>query len=456
MQIRNIGSRREPFVDDWLIDRIRGVELRLHQPTPRNVILRFNKAWEGSTCCYTTAFRDGEVVRLYYRGSDFDPKAGRIRRQVYCYAESKDGIRWKRPDLGLHASDGSKKNNIVWTGEGSHNFAPFKDANPDCKPSERYKALGGSRKRGGLFAFKSKDGIHWDYLRKRPVITEGKFDSQNLAFWDAARGRYADFHRHSGGPEPDAPRRRNIMTCESQDFLHWTEPQWVDFGDAPVEHLYTNAVTPFPGCEHILVGFPKRFVPNRKRNEEDKGGVSDGVFMSSRDGLHWKRWTEAFIRPGLLRDAWFNRNNMPGWGLVLTKADRGDEPELSMYVTEGYYTPRCRLRRYTLRQDGFVSVHAGGSRGEFVTHPLKFEGARLTMNFATSAAGSVRVEIRGKDNKPLPGYGLRDCPPIYGDSLNEQVSWKDGGDVSKLAGKPVRLRFVLEDADLYAVQFREQ
>ncbi len=89
------------------------------------------------------------------------------------------------------------------------------------------------------------------------------------------------------------------MTCSSDDFVHWSEPQWIDFGAASPEHLYTNQITPYHRAPHILVGFPKRFMPGRATVEHDYNGVSDGVFMSSRDGLHFKRWTEAFIRPGL-------------------------------------------------------------------------------------------------------------------------------------------------------------
>jgi hypothetical protein len=298
-------------------------------------------------------------------------------------------------------------------------------------------------------------------MRKRPVITDGAFDSQNLAFWDTVRGRYLDFHRKFR-PLGGTSRRpgvfsgvRDIMTCASDDFVHWTRPRWLDYGDAPDEQLYTNAITPYPGCAHVLIGFPKRFVVGRKRNDADAGGgVSDAVFMSSRDGRHWRRWTEAFIRPGPLRDSWWNRNNMVAWGQVLTQPNRGDEPELSLYVGEGYYTPRCRLRRYTLRQDGFVSAHARGRRGELVTRPVRFAGDRLLINFSTSAAGSVQVEVQDAKGKALPGLSLRDCPAMYGDALNEVVVWKGGPDVAAAAGKPVRLRFVLIDADLYAFQFK--
>jgi hypothetical protein len=103
--------------------------------------------------------------------------------------------------------------------------------------------------------------------------------------------------------------------------------------------------------------------------------------------------------------------------------------------------------------DGFVSVNAPWKGGELTTKPLKFEGNRLHLNLATSAAGSVRVEIQDAEGTAIPGYTLADCPNIFGDSLDRVVSWKQGPDVGKLAGTSVRLRFVLQDADLYSFQF---
>ena len=77
------------------------------------------------------------------------------------------------------------------------------------------------------------------------------------------------------------------------------------------------------------------------------------------------------------------------------------------------------------------------------------------MNFATSAAGSVRVEIQDPAGKPVEGFSLADCPDHFGDTVERVVNWNNRKDVSRLAGKPVRLRFVLKDADLYSFQFVE-
>jgi hypothetical protein len=114
-----------------------------------------------------------------------------------------------------------------------------------------------------------------------------------------------------------------------------------------------------------------------------------------------------------------------------------------------------RLRRHTLRLDGFASIHAPIAGGELVTPPLIFKGSRLSMNFASSAFGSVRVEIQDADGTPIPGFMLEDSIGLYGDTVARDALWNDAPDLEALAGKPVRLRFVMKDADLYSIKFEE-
>ena len=463
-EVVDIGTRRELFVDEYLIERMDGVQLVLHQPSPREVAITHDVPWEGNTCCYHTVFRDDDVYRMYYRGSHFDQTTkSSPHAQVACYAESTDGIHWTRPELGLFEFDGSTANNIIWMGDiGIHNFAPFKDMNPDCKPGERYKAMGSGK--GGLFAFVSPDAVRWSLMRSEPVITKGAFDSQNLAFWDSVRGGYVDFHR--GFTEGV----RAIMTCTSTDYVNWTDPVWLEYGDTPNEHLYTNQITAYYRAPHILMGFPKRFMPQRTFPGNRMPGLSDGVFMTSRDGVNFKRWTEAFIRPGLWRERWVNRNNMTAWGVVETASSTpGVARELSIYSTEGYYeTETAKLRRFSLRLDGFVSLQAPLGGGEVVTRALKFAAfgagvpstadaeVQLLINHSTSAAGSVRCEILGEDGSPVPGFSLAEADEIFGDDIERAVSWQGRMDLKALAGRPLRLRFLLADADLYAFRFGRQ
>ncbi len=443
----NIGSRRELLVDDHLIEKLTQARQVLHSPVPHEIALDHNVPWEGNTCTYHTVFRDGDRYRMYYRGSHFDESANKSgHAQVVGYAESADGIHWTRPELGLFEFEGSRKNNIVWVGPNAeHNFAPFRDLNPGARAEARYKAVGSGK--GGLFAFQSPDGIHWSPLRPEPIITNGAFDSLNLAFWDTERRLYVDYHRKGRNGV------RSIMTCTSPDFERWTEPEFLEFPGAPTEHLYTNAIQRYHRAPQLLIGFPKRYTPVRNPTMHSGEGVSDAVFMTSRDGRHFHRWTEAFVRPGLQPSRWVNRNNLPAWGMVETASDlTGAPPELSCYTTEGYYRgPSCRLRRHALRLDGFVSVQGSFAGGEVQTKPLLFQGENLHFNYSTSGAGSLRVEVQDAAGRALPGLSLQDSPEIFGDELDGKIILKQP--LAPLQGKPIRLRIALRDADLYALRF---
>ncbi len=481
----DIGSRRELFVDDFLIDKLTGeAELHMHHPTPREVAIVHDAPWEGSGSGYHTVFQDGDVYRMYYRGLHLDVSKGKLdsgrHKPFTCYAQSKDGVHWQKPELGIVEFNGSKKNNIILEGLGTHNFAPFQDDKPDCPPESCYKALAGLKSDGGLFAFRSADGVHWSLMGKEPVITNGAFDSQNLAFWDATAGKYRAYWRTFTAGVTTAKvwkpaGRRAIRTGTSSDFLHWGEEADLTYVDSPGEHLYTNQVRPYYRAGHLLIGFPTRYLDRGwsdsmralvdPENRELRASASqrygtaltEGLLMASRDGVKFKRWNEAFLRPGIERPGtWQYGQQYIAWHVVETASSLPGAPnEMSIYATEGYWHGKGgALRRYTLRLDGFVSIHASMRGGEFLSRPVKFAGSRLTLNFATSAAGSVRVELQDPNGKPLEGFALADCPDHFGDTPERVVTWKNGADVSALNGRPVRLRFQLKDADLYSLRFR--
>lgn len=458
--VRTVGSRLELFVDDWLIETMSNATLKLHTPTRREVVFKFDAPWEGGLSAYVTIMQDQGRFRMYYRGG------GDLTREYTCMAESKDGINWTRPALGLFEFEGSKDNNIIWTGEKkayweSHNFSPFKDTNPAASAAQRYKAVTLGRRtidgqtRNVLLAFVSPDGIRWKRLQDEPIITEGSFDSHNTAFWDETRQSYVCYFRLS------REGKRSIKRSVSADFLHWSKPEWLDFGDTPLEHFYTNGIVPHFRAPHIYLAFPMRFVPERTRigpEARKTDGLSDAVFLSSRDGLHWSRtFMEAFIRPGLYQANWggAHGNNTPAWGIIQT----GDE-EMSLYISENYgnYPNEAdkvpRVRRATMRIDGFVSINAPYTGGEMLTKPLIFKGRTLMMNYSTSAVGSIKVEIQDEHGKPVPGFALADSTEIYGDEIERAVSWRHGTDVSPLAGRTARLRLAMKDADLYSICFK--
>ncbi len=472
----DIGSRRELLVDDHLIAGLgRDAALRLHRPVPQEIALELDAPWEGNASGYYTVFQDGGAYRMYYRGWHFSHDSGSLEYphpEVVCLAESGDGISWSKPELGLVEYDGSRRNNIILDarddGSPAINFVPFKDPNPGAASAAQYKALANNRGYKGLFALSSPDGLRWTAMRDEPVITKGYFDSQNLAFWDSERGEYRDYHR-------DFRHGRDIMTCVSDDFLDWNEPVFVDYRPGRIAELYTNQIIPYFRAPHLFVGFPTRYVehpwsaaiedlPEQEHrriradaHERYGAALTDGLFMSSRDGLTFNIWPEAFIRPGLRPiDNWTYGDNYQNWGLVTTRSQFDGAPdELSIYVNEGYWRGQgASLRRYTLRVDGFVSLNAPLSGGEMVTRPLKFQGRELELNFSASAAGSVRVEIlHGQVDTAIEGCRLADCVEILGDDLERTVRWAQGADLGKLSGEAVRLRFELHDADLFAFRF---
>ncbi|NKB69477.1 MAG: hypothetical protein GKR89_20590 [Candidatus Latescibacteria bacterium] len=443
-----IGTARQLFVDDFWIDRASGVQRILHQPVQREITLAPEYEWEAGGLSYLTTFVDGGKIRGWYRADPLLQDAD--ARSITCYAESDDGIHWRKPELGLVNFQGSKANNIVWAGPGI-NLAPFKDGNPQCLPDERYKAL--IRIERVLYALVSADGLSWRLLQQEPVLTDYPFDTLNRPFWDSWRGEYVAYCRGVGGRGSGNffDGVRWIRRTTSADFRHWAPLLDIDCGDTPWEHLYTNSCVQYERAPGTYLMFPSRFVTGRSPDPDwtyDQG-VSDIVFMASRDGLHFDRsFMEAFIRPGLDFGNWHDRGIYFEVGLLETSPT-----QLSMYGMENAHLPTQRIRRYTLRPDGFVSVNSGYGGGEFTTRPLIFAGHRLSLNYSTSAVGSVRVEVQDALGQPLEGLALDDCPERYGDQIDGVVGWSEGGDLGRWEGTVVRLRFVLKDADLYAFKF---
>ena len=440
----DIASRWELFVDEFLVAQKSGVTHKLHEPIKREIVLTTDQPWEGMTCGYFSVIQDGKKVLMYYRGSSGG--SDHSDAQVTCVAESTDGIHFTRPKLGLIEAGGTKDNNVMWRGVESHNFSPFLDANPKTKPEERYKALGGVKQPGknwqqgetpgGLYAFASADGIHWKKMKDTPVITKGAFDSQNLAFWDTTRERYTCFSRIFSN------KVRAVQSCTSANFLSWSDGIPHRYAkDVPMEHFYTSATVPCPTAPHLFLSFPKRFITNRKKVPEHEGpGVSDAVFMSSRDGVNWDRpFLEAWVRPGPDLKNWTDRNNMTANGIIT-----GDT-EWSLYISEHYRHADHRIRRLSVRKQGFASMHADAKGGEFTTHPLKFSGKKLVLNYSTSAAGSIQIDALDDAGKVIATM-----PELYGDDLEASVL-----DVSKLAGQAIRLRVKMKDADLFALRFAD-
>lgn len=454
------NPRLELFADNHILANLKGgVERVLQKPDPKEVVLVTDAPWEGTTCAYFSLFQDGSLYRMYYRAKD----EGEGSAERTCMAISDDGITWEKPELGIHAYNGSRQNNIILMDDHAvHNFAAFKDTNPAAAEDERYKAIGQSR---GPRLYVSPDGIHWRMKADKALVEHGTFDSQNILQWDSYRQEYRLYWR-------DNPIRqgglsyRAISTATSKDLKTWDDMQFLRYtGQAePIRwrkavQLYTSAIQPYVREPRFFIGFPTQFLPGKEQTQP--------LFMISRDGFEFRRYDEPVIPLDAQENRDGNRSNFMAWGMLQLP---GREDELSVYAAENYRNQGpVRLRRFAYRVDGFVALQAGDEEGEVVTRPLAFSGNTLYLNYKTKKNGYVKVELvtgtpyGGTDTtfeqsiygfKPVDGFTAADCDTLTGDSISQQVSWRGDPHIpAALLQNTIKLRFLIKDASLYSIRF---
>ena len=489
----DVGSSLELAVDPRWIDSIDEARLEQKTPVPREVVMQGSGEFG-----YLSVLKDGDVYRMYHRtvrpGNDPDG------HEFFCYLESRDGIRWSKPNLdlftipGLDARNAITEENMAKPGDGdpdhtpciSHNLRPFLDTRPDVPESERFKALGGGfnsyAPTAGFWALVSADGIHWRKLQKEWVIDRsnwatGTDSTPACTFWSESEQKYVAYIRIRVDPENPAKGKvqglRWIGRLTSEDFINWSKvtpmkPLKSDPDPGQIAgrrmHYYTNETQPYFRNRDLLIATPTRYFEGtvfskeqlakmspemRKHQEEASVGYTDSVLMTTRPGeLSYRQpFAEAFLRPGPDIRNWSNRSTYAHVRFVPTS-----ESEMSFWAKHGRGS-YAHVRRYTLRIDGFASVRSPLVGGSVTTRPLKFTGERLVINYSTSGAGSVRVEIQDESGAPVPGFSLADSVRQVGDAIEQAVRWESGSDVGKLSGRTIRLRFVLHDADLYAFRF---
>lgn len=474
----DIGDRRELFVDRLLIERMENVSLKLHEPVPAGVAIALDRPWEGPANFGFSVLQHGGRYLMYYRAMtlNLDDETG-----VLCVATSDDGVAWTKPALCLAARAGRRDTNIIADDAGGTPFScpcgPWLDTRPGVPDDERIKALNSEPLSGEkhtayagpdgskrLAAWASADGFTFHKLDPQPEIVSNLtscFDGGNTMFWSEAERQYVLYYRFW-----DNPSGRSMARATSKDFLLWSMDVPMTYGDTPREQFYVNNTVPYFRAPHLYVAPAARFMEGRRVVTDAQAQTiglkgshghfygndcSDGVLLTSRAGStqYDRTFMETFIRPGPGAENWVSRTNYPLTGIFPCGTDR-----MMCFVNRRYMQDTWHVERLLLRTDGFASVTAPWSGGELLTKPLTFGGSELEINYRTSAAGFVRVEIQDAAGKPIPDHTLDDCPEIIGDEIERIVAWKQGADVSRLAGQPVRLRFVMKDTDLFAIRFR--
>ena len=509
----DVGSRKQLFIDHKFIESAEGIHLSRNPPYQvHERLLVADQPWErdGYVGSYSTVIQEGGKIRLWYNVLAGEaPPAQNPPFMGLAYAESTDGIHFTKPVLGIVERNGSKQNNFVLPpdpalmaiGGGS----VWRDENPNCPPEARYKSWSkiypkkGTGIRGPHRIFTSPDGLHWK-LDERLFTGLRAADTQPSWFWDPRIGRYVGYSRE-WIREKAGFGARMASYNESDDMFHWDSmeialgPDERDMAAAPAIQIdparievrgedvlpqkpqkvgatqagddqvltptspmdfYGPGVIPYEGVYLALIPVFYHWTGSA---HQAWPSTSDIQLAVSRDARH-------FIRPGnrqpFLRTgpdgSWDSKWIYP----TLRPVRMGDE--LWIYYTgtnkdhSSRLDPRSQkletgLARAILRLDGFVSADAGYEGGTFLTPPIRFSGKRLELNLDTGAGGRALVEVLEVSGKPIPGYRIYDADEINGNSVRMAVSWRGNQDLSALAGKPVRLRFKMRSAKLYAFQF---
>lgn len=448
--LRPLRENTELFVDDVKISRMENLTRRNHaSEKPATPVLSPDKPWEeGRTYIYGSVYRDPETgdFRMWYSGP------GRT-----LYATSKDGLRWEKPELGIHEFGGSKANNILLP-DGNGWVVMVDDFESD--PARRYKALLAAPIRvGGFYGYYSADGIQWKPYSEERLIPFGSEMVQIMR--DPATKKYFAYIRPYAPrhyPKSEKQKRLGAVTV-SDDFLTWqpmkvvltpdaVDDAWVKDKDARTEFYSMHG---FPYGQSYLGVIPMFYITqiHEKKGELQSkyDGPMDGQLITSRDGLEWHRMKDR--SPVIPSGETFDRSIMNVATAPLIVDDEIWLYYTAINTTHGGPVPpkKISIGLAKWRLDGFVSLDAGEKEGVVETVPISNRSGQLFIN-ADAAKGQVKVEVLDAEGKVLPGYAADDCVPIRSDAVDQEIRWRDHGELPQ--GAPFRLRFLVQHASLYS------
>ena len=468
-----LESRKHLFIDLSLVERRENVALRVNPPRLGGVAIARDRAWEHHLHFMTTVADDDGLARMWYATSRADKG---LKSYRFGYAESEDGVTWRKPNLGLVKVNGWADMNVVPPRPANANV--FID--PTAPTSERYKAFGLNQDPElgalGYGVFVSSDGLVFREQGCNGIRAAG--DTQNMAFWDDRLGRYVAYFR-GFSLRQDGSRRRAVARWETDDLTgreDWNLEDVPDDrhivtqlpiviacdDDDPDEmDIYTPSVVRYPGAEDVYLATMSmyhHFTPDEMDDVDPprNDGLMDIQLAVSRDGITWSRPDR---RPyvGIDAEGPGQRMLYAVQGMVV----RGDavlQYHTAYDQSHGHKdqnNPGGVIRWTEQRLDGFVAAEFAYAGGEIVTRSILFDGARLVLNVDASASGEGRVELQHADGRPLDGHSLADCDRVMGNHLRHTVTWNGSSDLGVPHGTPLRLRFAMRAAKLYALQFTD-
>jgi hypothetical protein len=373
---------------------------------------------------------------------EYEPPA---REMAICYATSKDGIKWVKPELGLVEFEGSKANNILWRGTpskdkeewsekdeegpwgGPHGSGIFKDLRePD--PNRRYKAF---IKYGILSVAFSPDGIHWDKAIACPEA-DSAGDTHNNAFWAPTLGKYVGITREWG-----RPFGRQVARTSSEDFINWEKCEIVLEGIDPRYQTYSMPVFYHGGIYLGLVAI----------HDQDADRVWTELTWSP-DTIKWNR-----VLPGTPLIGNDGKEGDYDWGCVYAAACPvflKDEIRLYYGGSDGHHNiwRNGFFCLATLRPDGFAGYKQKDSNkpATITTTPIDHGNKTLQISADVESNGYVKVRILDKNNKVMA-----ESKPLNGSLTDKKVEWPDAFSLKKQG--TVKIQFEFNHATIYSFSF---
>ena len=490
----DIGSRKQLFVDEKLIAQSQGVELTMNVPVKTNQpVLASDTPWEGepgAAVSWTSAvIKEGDKIRIWGSGKAMLPvqlERGGPVVGLYAYAESKDGIHFTKPDPTLVTYDESKAE----IGKHGRIGGVSVWIDPQAPPAHRYKSQAKFYAPDGrpseFHIYSSPDGYRWTFFAKPPI---GTCDTQSIAFWDDSKQRYLLYTRQNPGAQTPT-RRRVVRRLESVDLTHWDNEHFVMDAD-DIDNRTHDTPTPQPPVDYyggtvfkypddspdgVYMMIAHAFWHWQRRPEEQRaGGYPDHKFQFevlapatlddrlsvSRDGIKFNRLggRKSFMPLGLagaFSSKWtWSLPNPIRMGNELWIYYFGDNRDHDGFVEPGVKERKSAIDRAILRLDGFASADAAYTGGAIVTPRLTFAGRRLARNVGPGAGGCVRGELLDENEQPIKGYTRDEATALFANSVALPVTWGSNAGVASLAGKPIKIRFLMRDCKLYAFQFTD-
>ena len=457
-----IGTARQLFIDDYVIESRQGLARTLHHPDryPGNPVLTGNEPWEkwhaspdGHPLLYD---EETQEFKLWYSTNIYDENSATGDRYRLGYAVSKDGIHWQKPVIGQVAWGGSWNNNLFrWGQNWMRRGNVIKDLR-DPDPNRRFKMTYGDVLSGRIAIVKaySRDGINWQLNGDgHPFYVE--YQNHNLLGWDPRIDFYVLYVRIADNPN-------KIGRSTSPDFVTWSAPEPILAPDPDEQDRGFKGLAAFL-YNDLYLGFIWVF---DKIQDADGNPltVSHAELGVSRDGYSWQRVApnNFFLERGG-PSAWDWDGVLPvapaihddkiwiyygGWNMPYSS-------DASVRAEKGWFENGQRIQEATglatLRLDGFVSLDAGPQIGTLTTRLLAAPGGNLVVN--ANAGGELRVELLDENNQPIKGYSAKDCIPLKSDGLRQAVRWANHPNTEALRGHSLKLRFLLRDGSLYAFSF---